>query len=341
MQKRPERRLKEILLSGISLSSDPSRKITVNGRLLVFFFFLVLSIIFWFLTALNKEYDTDLYYPVRFIRFPEGKALINEVPDELHMSVKSQGYTLLRYKFKVRMAPIMFDVNSFTMNSIPGKSESHVYILTNFAKQKIQQQITSDIEIISITPDTLVFKFADVVNKRLAIQPDMQVEYQKQYMQVGPVVLYPDSVDVSGPASVLDTVDIIFTEPVSYTGVSTSIDETLKLSLASNLTCDISEVSVNVPVEKFTEGAFNLPVEVINVPDSLNLKTFPGSVEITYQVGLSDYENINQHMFRAEVDYLSIENNIGNKLLVNLVKSPEFVNAVQYHPKNVEYILEK
>jgi len=341
MQQRPERRLKEILLSGISLSNDSSRKITLNGRLLVFFFFLILSIIFWFLTALNREYNTDLYYPVSFIRFPEGKALINEVPDQLHMSVTSQGYTLLRYKLKVRMAPIKFDVNSFSMINVPGKSESYVYISTNFAKQKIQQQITSDIEIISITPDSLVFKFADVVNKRLAIQLDMQVDFQKQYMQVGPVDILPDSVNVAGPATVLDTLEFILTEPVNFTGVNTSIIETIKLNVAGNLTCDISEVRINVPVEKFTEAEFNLPIEVINVPDSLNLKTLPGSVEVTYQVGLSDYENINQHMFRAEVDYLSIENNIGTKLQVNLVKSPEFVKAIQYYPKNVEYILEK
>ena len=96
-----------------------------------------------------------------------------------------------------------------------------------------------------------------------------------------------------------------------------------------------------MPVDKFTEAAFSVPIEVINVPDSLNLKTFPGQVEITYQVGLSDYENINQHMFRVEVDYLSIENNIGSKIQVNLVKFPEFVKAIQYYPKNVEYILEK
>jgi hypothetical protein len=341
MQKRPGRRLKEILFKGISLDSASSRKITLNGRLLVFFFFLLLSVIFWFLTALNKEYNTDLYYPVRFIRFPEGKALINDVPERLHLTVKSQGYTLIRYKIKARLAPIIFDVNSFPLNTIPGKPTSTVYILTDFAKEDIQQQMISEIEILSITPDTLVFQFADVVKRWLAIKPDIRIDFQKQYMLVGPVELHPDSVYVSGPVIVMDTVEFITTERIEYTGVNASINETIKLSQAGNLNYGISEVSVHVPVDKFTEAAFSVPIEVINVPDSLNLKTFPRNVEITYQVGLSDYGNINQHMFRAEVDYLSIENNIGPKLQVNLVKSPEFVKAIQYYPKNVEYILEK
>ncbi len=341
MQKRPERRLREILLSGISINKDISRKVTLNGRLLIYFFFLVLSVIFWFLSALNKEYNTDLYYPVRFIRFPEGKALINDVPERLLLNVKSQGYTLLKYKLKARLSPIVFDVNSFSLNTVPGKSASYVYILTEFAVEKIQQQMTSEIEILSISPDTLIFRFSDKVNKLISVLPDIQVSFQKQFMQVGPTLVKPDSVKVSGPASVLDTLRHILTEHAIFTGVNTSINEPVKLVKSVNLSYSIYEVSINIPVDKFTEAAFNIPIEVVNVPDSLNIKTFPASVEITYQVGLSDYENINQHMFRVEADFLSIEKNIGTKLQVNLVKSPEFVKAIQYYPKNVEYILEK
>jgi len=341
MKKRPERILKKILLSGISINKDPSRRITLNGRLLVFFFFLLLSVILWFLTALNKEYETNLYYPVRYIRFPEGKALINKVPERLQMSVKAQGYTLLRYKLKARLAPIMFDVNSFSLNTLPGKSASYVYILTDFAKERIEQQMVQDMEILSIIPDTLVFQFAELVNKWIPVQPDIRIDFQKQYMQVGPVDLDPDSVNVSGPSVVLDTLEYIATEPATYSGINASVDESLSLVHPENLKLEVTRVDIRIPVEKFTEASFRLPIVVVNVPDSLNLKPFPGSVEITYQVGLSHYENINQHMFRAEVDYLSIENNIGNKLQVNLVKVPEFVKAVRYYPQNVEYILEK
>jgi len=341
MQKRPARRLKEILLSGITLNNDPSRKITLNGRLLVFFFFLLLSIVFWFVTALNRDYNTVLYFPVQYIRFPEGKVLINDVPDRLNMNVKSQGYTLLRYKLKSRLSPIVFDVNSFTLNTVPGKSESFVYILTDFAKERIQQQMTSDVEILSIEPDTLIFQFAVMVEAWLKVKPDIEIEFQKQFMQVGPLTLDPDSVLVSGPANALDTLEHILTEFRKYTGVNKSITEKVSLHKHGNLKFNTSDVTIYIPVDKFTEAAFKVPIQVVNLPDSLNLKTFPGTVEITYQVGLSNYEKINQHMFRAEVDYLSIENNIGNQLQVSLVRYPEFVGAIQYYPKNVEYILEK
>ena len=63
------------------------KKITLNKRFLIFFFFLLLSILFWFLTALNKEYVTSISYPVRYIRFPEDRVLVNDIPDRLDLTV--------------------------------------------------------------------------------------------------------------------------------------------------------------------------------------------------------------------------------------------------------------
>ena len=100
------------------------KKITLNRRVLIFFFFLLLSILFWFLTALNKEYVTSISYPVRYIRFPEDKVLVNDIPDRLELNVNASGFTLLRYKLKSRLTPIIFDVNSFISppnNSIFGR----------------------------------------------------------------------------------------------------------------------------------------------------------------------------------------------------------------------------
>ena len=58
-------------------------------------------------------------------------------------------------------------------------------------------------------------------------------------------------------------------------------------------------------------------------------------------VGLSDYEKIQAHLFKAVVDYFSIENNISNKLKVDLVKFPDYISSIKFNPKNVEYIIEK
>ena len=130
----------------------------MNRRVLVYFFFLLLSVLFWFLTAMNKDYPTTISYPVRYIKFPEKKVLVNDIPDRLELSVNAGGYTLLKYKLRSYIDPIIFDVETFSLNRVLG-DHSTMYIKTNSAREDITTQL-ADIEIVSISPDTLFFQFA-------------------------------------------------------------------------------------------------------------------------------------------------------------------------------------
>ena len=64
-------------------------------------------------------------------------------------------------------------------------------------------------------------------------------------------------------------------------------------------------------------------------------------MKVSCQVGLSAYETLNEHLFRAVVDYAEAGTMLGSKLQVNLVRVPEYIQALNYTPKSVEYILEK
>jgi len=80
---------------------------------------------------------------------------------------------------------------------------------------------------------------------------------------------------------------------------------------------------------------------VINHPDSLILRAFPGQITVNFQVGLSTYETLNEHFFRAVIDYAEAGNMLGKKLQVKLDRMPDYIQSVNYTPKTVEYILEK
>ncbi len=316
------------------------KKIALNKRVLIFFFFLLLSILFWFLTAMNKEYITTISYPVRYIRFPEDKVVVNDIPDRLELTVNASGFTLLSNQLKSRLTPIIFDVNSFSPNRFRNDPSS-VYILSSYAKDGISRQLSSDIEILDIKPDSLIFNFAGKVQKRVPVHPDLALSFEKQYMQVGPIRIEPDSVDIGGPEVILDTINAVKTEKVSMNGITKSISEEIKLRPIGKVDFNPIEIWLQVPVEKFTEASFAVPIEVINLPDSLVLRTFPGKINITCQVGLSAYETLNEHLFRAVVDFAEAGTMLGSRLQVNLLKVPDYVQALNYTPKSVEYILEK
>lgn len=316
------------------------KKITLNRKVLVFFFFLLLSVLFWFLTAMNQEYDTDISYPVRYIRYPEKKVLVNDIPDRLELSVHAGGYTLLRYRLRSRLNPIIFDVNSFSLNRVIG-DPSTLYILTGIAKDDIVKQLRSEFEILSISPDTIFFQFGDKVSKKVPVEPDLEISFEKQYMQVGPYLVEPDSVTISGPESIIDTIKVVATEPVIMSDLNRSFDMELEMKPQHKVEYDPLEVWIQVPIEKFTEASLKVQIEVINMPDSLLLRPFPPAVTVNCQIGLSAYETLNEHLFRAVIDYAEVGNMLGNKLKVQIIKMPVYIQSVNFTPKSVEYIVER
>jgi hypothetical protein len=337
----PGKKRRRFFLRGKILRSGRGKIIRLNNRLLIFSFFVLLSIVFWFLTALNKEYDSVLSYPVKYIRFPKGKVLVNDVPERLDLNVQSRGFTLLSFKLKSRLIPIIFDVNSFSLNTISDRDPLTVYILTDYAIDKIQEQLSSEIRVVSISPDSLIFQFTDMHSRKVDVIVNLKLEFEKQYMQVGDFVVTPDSVSVLGPGVLVDSVKYVSTVPKIITGIKKNIELNLTLQPIHRVEFSADQVRITVPVEKFTEGGLNIPIEVLNFPDSLFLRMFPDNVNITYRVGLSDYGKVNEHMFQAVVDYADKESNIGNKLRVNIVKAPEYAVITDYHPKNIEYIIER
>ena len=100
------------------------------------------------------------------------------------------------------------------------------------------------------------------------------------------------------------------------------------------------KVVVKVPVEKFTEGTLELPVEVLNLPEQYVIKTFPEKVKITYLVGLSNYEKVNADQFSL-LAYFDKKDANASSLKLKLVKFPEVVRNPKIETDKVEYILRK
>ncbi len=311
-----------------------------NKKLLVFLFFLVVSTIFWFLSMLGKDYTTDMRYPVRYTNFPENKVLVGELPENLILNVRGNGYTLLRYRLSSRLLPIIFDVNSFSLNRVSDESDTF-FILSSVAKSKISGQLGADIEINEILPDTLFFHFSEVVSRKLPVKADLQIEFRRQYMQSGPVALDPDTVTVSGPESVMDTLELVFTEPLAKEQVDRTVVTDVLLRPEKYLRFSEESVRVNVPVEQFTEASITVPIETVNVPEGFVLKIFPAEIRVSYLVPLSYYEKVRRQQFQAYVDYEILLKEELRRLPVNLSRYPDFIRGMRFSPQTVDFIIEK
>jgi YbbR domain-containing protein len=316
-------------------------RIKFDRKLLVFLFFLFLSTIFWLLNELSKNSTTTIAYPVKYTNLPKDKVLVKELPSRFELTIEAPGYTLLKYKVSNRLLPLIFDLNQYGFTIMGGSSSQKFFILTSRVRTGIARQLRSDVQILNISPDSLIFEFGEIVQKRVPVVPDLSIELAKQYMVAGEITIDPDTIMVSGPDLIIDTIQQVFTRKEALTGVNQSTTHSINLEAIKNVTYSEKKVTITIPVEQFTEAVLDIPIEKVHVPDSLILKTFPGTVTLTCKVSLSNYEKLTPHHFRAVVDYEAIEKKLGNKLKVSIVKAPEYVRSIRFHPVNVEFIIEK
>jgi len=95
-------------------------------------------------------------------------------------------------------------------------------------------------------------------------------------------------------------------------------------------------VTVTLKVEQFTERSLFVPITIKNAPDSL--KTFPERAKLSCVVGLSKYNDIDKNSFQLVADLKGIPlNTEKNTIPVLVTKQPDFVRAVNFQPRSVEF----
>ncbi|MFO7850882.1 MAG: CdaR family protein [Bacteroidota bacterium] len=312
-----------------------------NRDVAVFSFFLLLSFIFWFINALSKNNTGSINFPVRYINFPENLALVNELPDRLSLEVVGPGYSVLTARISGNKTPLVIDVNNAGLSVKDRETELEFYIYSYNLRDAFSRQIRSDFDINSITPDTINFVFDKVIRKKVPVRPDVKVNTQRQFMINGNIVSDPDSVEISGPRAVIDTIDHVKTEYHEYNQVKEEITRNINIESIPKVGISHKKTEITIPVEQFTEEIIEVPVRILNEPDTAKVRLFPDMVNVHFNIALDDYNRIQEIPLEAVVDMHGIDVRKVERLTVKLVKLPDFISNVRYNPKRVEYIIEK
>ncbi len=311
-----------------------------NRKIVVFVFCVLLSVLFWLMSALTKEYVVQQNIAICYTNIPHTKIVSNKLPEELIVDFKSQGYDLLSLYFG-KSKPVEID---FSLSKPTDKPNYYRYS-TVMNQYSIRQQMGLAYSILKIYPDLISFNFNKKDSKRVPVKANLAIDFDSQYKLSDSIKIIPAFVDLYSSAAVLNGINFIKTEVLQIKRMNNSVIKKLRLVLPSDLqeAVELSDtiVSVEIPVSKFTEGEIQIPVNVVNSPDGITLKTFPDKVKITFLVSLKGYENVSPDSFKVEVDYLKIKNANSNKVKVDLVKFPKSVKITRVLPEKLEYIIRK
>ncbi|MCT4599650.1 MAG: hypothetical protein N4A32_01965 [Marinifilaceae bacterium] len=311
-----------------------------NKKVIRFTIFVGIATIFWFLNALSKDYVTTVSYPVNYENIPKDKVVTNELPNKLSLEVKGYGFALMRYKITTAFLPITINVTKYSKDNVSDNNVFHSIIHLNEIKNRINKQLSKDIQLIRVSPDTIGLHFSKIIKKRLPIVAKTKVTYSNQFNQCGKITTAPDSVDVYAASVILDTLKHINTEEISFENLNKTVKRNISLEEIKGVRYGRKRLIVTIPVDQFISSEKEVKITVDNLPENKKLVLFPSKVKIKYKVGFKDFKHIDANLFRVSVDYNNTSS-LTNILKINLDSYPEAVSNIELSSSNVEYIIEK
>lgn len=311
----------------------------IDRKILSYLLCVLIAAILWLLNALNKDYTSDISYPVKYTGFPEGKYLVSSLPKNITLEVKAKGFSLLGYHMSTSFLPITLDVDAYSNHLLEKDNQFEYTLRLNDIKDKINNQLSSEIKLLNINPREIEFKFSRAVSRKIPVRPVVDYSLKKQYILRGDIQVSPDSIRVSGPAALVDTLSSVPTDRWEAGEIAKDVSRNVSLNLPAGLTSDTKEVKLSLFTERYTEARKTIPIKVTGRPASLTVRLFPSTVDITYDVGLSMYDRVTDKDFSFTVDL----KNIGDSpfLTVKAGKVPSYIQNLTFTPRKVEYILEK
>lgn len=308
-----------------------------DRRIIVFAVCLLIATMLWFLNALGKDYTTTLTYSVKYVNPPKNLFLANSPPSKLELNVQAHGFTLLRHKLAFSFSPILLDLTTISQNM--NQNSKEIQVPAEVLIRRIETQISKEISVNEVSPSALSLVFDSLETRIIPVIPKVSAGFKPQFYLKGNIVAKPDSIKISGPAGILDTLAFLNTENRAFPGLDASTERILNVIHPQNTSISPEKVTVQIPVEKFTEKELILPVNVMNMPDDVKLKLFPPQVSVSFLVGLSEYENVTATIFTASVDYSQVLAGDAT-LLVTLETQHPFIQLMKVSPNSLEYLIE-
>lgn len=307
----------------------------ISKETFIFLSFLMFSALLWFLYKASHIQELKIEVPVQYAGIPKNIEIVSKLPKTLTVKFKDKGSALFTYLITKDLPPFTIDLTgSFTSTS--GRIKLATAKYENIIFSTLKPTATQ----IHITPDTLRISYYHLYKKTVQVRLCGSIQPAQQYILSGTITLSPSVIEVYGNKKHLDTLQAIYTESLLLKDIRDSVNMRLNLKTPTGIHLSQSAVNIHAPVESFTEKTLDIPVTGINVPDKYLLRTFPATVKVICQVGISHFKTLQPEDVRAVVDYNSLTSNNSGRARIVIFSESAFLLKHRVAPDMVDFLLE-
>ena len=288
------------------------------------------SVILWISISLSNDYYTTLEIPVRLIDFPNGYSTGSLTPQKVTVKIKGKGWKLITFYLSSE------DYYLVPVGTRTGKRNVRLsnYLVDN-------QWLTSDLEVSSISPDTLTFMVEKTISQKLSIIPDLNLNFRNGYGLASPVEISPDSTIVTGPATYVEELTSIPTKTTKFNNLENLTIKTIPLKKYFGMNYNDNSVRLTLDVQKIVDKNFeNLPVNVVDVPKDRSVLLLPNQISIGVRGGIDILGKLDTAQFNVYVSYREVVlDTLGS--VEPHVDMPKNISLQFTKPERLRYIIKK
>ena len=308
-----------------------------SKRFSIYLYCVAIATFIWFLMKFSGSFTSQLPVQLNYLP-PAEEWYVQNTEEVLLVDVQGFGFSLMWLKISGK-SEIEINLSNFEVKGVD--SDPFIVVPTEYLLNKIGKLFPGQESIKGLFPNILKIDLSPVITKKVHIRSRVSLAMESGF-KLKNSVLIPSEINIVGPEDVLSNIEFINTEIDSILNIKEDMDVSILLdadSLRKWIEFD-QNVMLKVDVDELTSGSIIVQIDAM-VEDSQNrIKVLPTKVVVYYQVGLSDYELVNEKLFKAYVS-LPSEGELPDRLKVKISNLPDFVEVTRIEPSRVEYLLSK
>src|SRR5260221_740246 len=156
------------------------------------------AMVFWIFNAFNKNYSTNVRFPLLFEFDGEKYAPAEHLPKTVNLNVSGIGWDLFRKHLGLKVPPVI----------IPLERQKEIKNIVGSTLAPMLATQVGNLQINFVVTDTLYLQIDERDSHRYKLSADIStITFREGYGRTSPIVLLPDSISLEGPQSRLHALD--------------------------------------------------------------------------------------------------------------------------------------
>ncbi len=309
------------------------KKIVFSRETVVFLLFLLLSTILWFIQSLDQKRISTIYVPIQYIGTPNDIKLSANKATKIRIKLQDKGTNLIQYGKNID-SPISLDMKG------DYKDKGEIVLTSQQLKTIFAQRLQSTTSVLSVSPDTLRIEYEKLTTKRVPVHLESDVDLASQYIFSDKTKVEPDTITVYGSKQKLETLEYISTKKTTHS----ALQDTTKISLdlekePDGVNFSTKKVMVTFFVERFTERKQQVPVTIINNKKNENIKLFPSTVWVSYNIGIPHYNKVKKEDIKIIFDAQKAKKSTNKKYRPQIIVKSNYIKDININPTEIEFLI--